>query len=67
MITLKEIKTCKHCGDFLIWIDDRWLCPTCDKKLIEKLKYRIVIEDEKMKLTGGLKHDTTRTNRTKRD
>ncbi len=42
MIPLRAIKTCKHCGDFLIWIDDRWLCPTCDKDLIKRLKYKRV-------------------------
>lgn len=36
---MTDIVYCPHCGDFKEWICSRWLCPTCDKKLIERLKY----------------------------
>ena len=61
MIPLREIKTCKHCGDFLIWIDNRWLCPTCDKNLIETLKYKQDYKEIKLKRLSELEMEDNKT------
>ena len=32
---------CYMCDDFLFWFMNQWFCPSCEKELIETLKYRL--------------------------